>query len=524
MHTIVHITTGEPIVVNADTDSCQLLAGPSAPAPPLHQQLLQQQKHQTSLNETLIVRLFESLESLKHRDLSAHTNTNTSGVVIASGSKRQNQKPTIASTTITTTPSPQSLSCSSSASSFEPIPSTPTGQDLSSRDIFARTRTVSSSSSSSSATLLIGSGNSNNNNASNNNNKLPSAPPPTPLALSQAVSIPLLLPQHHKYTPSCTYTAANDLSHMLFLQQQQSMNENVPMFAQPQQAPCDQYNQYNMMLNTMMAMDMGATSDLASLSSPSPSPSLLTKMHHAMPQQQQQQQQQQQECLVGIGGAYQSYCHQVISDELNFSALSMLTYIRNAQINDTAAVTRLMGKRYYCSLKEVSKVVTSAKILLISPDVRPSFTSHIRPVRLLQSVMDAADAAGVPYVFCLSRRGIGQVFGRGMSKCMSIVAVMHVDGVEREYLHLLQEAARGRELFLKYRLSPSASSMPIIGNGIGVGIGVTMSAHVSRINNNTQGAASLASTPIPPPTTATSSQQIMAMHGGGFIVDETHNA
>jgi len=156
-----------------------------------------------------------------------------------------------------------------------------------------------------------------------------------------------------------------------------------------------------------------------------------------------------EECLTGIDGAYQSYCRQVINNEINVAALRMLAHVKAAQLTDSPAISRLIGKRYFCSLKEVSKVVGASRMLLIAPDVRPSITAHIKPVRLLQMVMAAADAAGVPYVFCLSRRGIGQIFGR--DKSMSIVAVMHVDGVENEYVTLLEQGAQGRELYAAHR-------------------------------------------------------------------------
>lgn len=161
---------------------------------------------------------------------------------------------------------------------------------------------------------------------------------------------------------------------------------------------------------------------------------------------------------MGLDGAYQSYCHQVITDEINMNALHLLSHVKTAQLADPPAVTRLIGKRYFCSLKEVSKVVSGSRLLLIAPDVRPSATAHIKPVRLLQMVMAAADAAGVPYVFCLSRRGIGQVFGR--DKSMSIVAVMHVDGVENEYLSLLEQGAQGRELYALHRGGAAKGNWP----------------------------------------------------------------
>lgn len=165
-----------------------------------------------------------------------------------------------------------------------------------------------------------------------------------------------------------------------------------------------------------------------------------TALHRAFPPQPVFE-----ECLVGIDGAYQPYCRQIISEELNAAALRMLHKLKNMQLADPPALTRVIGKRYFCSLKEVSKVVHGAKMLIVAPDVRPSATAHIKPVRLLQMVLESADAAGVPYVFALSRRGIGQVFGR--DKSMSIVAVNYIDQVEAEYLTLLEQATTGRELY-----------------------------------------------------------------------------
>jgi ribosomal protein L7Ae-like RNA K-turn-binding protein len=131
---------------------------------------------------------------------------------------------------------------------------------------------------------------------------------------------------------------------------------------------------------------------------------------------------------------------QIISDDLNTVTFQLLMRVKVLQLADSPAVAHLLGKRYFCSLKEVSKVVHCAKALIIAPDVRPSPTAHIKPVGLLQSVIRTAQAMGVPYVFALSRRGIGQVFGR--DKNMSIVAVMQTDGVEAEFVQMLEMAGR----------------------------------------------------------------------------------
>lgn len=59
------------------------------------------------------------------------------------------------------------------------------------------------------------------------------------------------------------------------------------------------------------------------------------------------------ELLVGPQGRYQPYCQQVISARLNHAATSALSIIRLLQSRDTPAIAAQIGKRYYCSLKEV---------------------------------------------------------------------------------------------------------------------------------------------------------------------------
>jgi ribosomal protein L7Ae-like RNA K-turn-binding protein len=97
------------------------------------------------------------------------------------------------------------------------------------------------------------------------------------------------------------------------------------------------------------------------------------------------------------------------------------------------------------SCVQVSKVVHRATVLVVAPDVRPSPTAHIKPVRVLQSVLHTAAAVGVPVVFALSRRGIGTVYGR--EKSMSIVAVMNLDQAEAEAAAMLQLASHGRAMY-----------------------------------------------------------------------------
>ncbi|KAL4447886.1 hypothetical protein ABPG75_005105 [Micractinium tetrahymenae] len=162
------------------------------------------------------------------------------------------------------------------------------------------------------------------------------------------------------------------------------------------------------------------------------------------------------ETLVGINGRYQPYCQQVIVPLLNEAAACALTAVKLLQAGDTPASQLITGKRFFCSLKEVAKVVPAAKCLIVAPDVRISPTAHINPVAALQRILRSAEACNVPVIFALSRRGIGQVFGR--DKSMSIVAIMHLDGLEQQFDMMVREALKGRQLFQQYRGSGTAAS------------------------------------------------------------------
>jgi ribosomal protein L7Ae-like RNA K-turn-binding protein len=129
-------------------------------------------------------------------------------------------------------------------------------------------------------------------------------------------------------------------------------------------------------------------------------------------------------------------------DEIPLTTFSLLSKLRDSQLTDPP--NAYFGKRFFCSLKEVSKVVyRGCQAIIVAPDIKPSTTANIKPVRLLHSILQAATDSGVPVIFALSRRGIGRVFGR--DKSMSIVAVMMIDGVEREFADMLLYAAEGRK-------------------------------------------------------------------------------
>lgn len=169
------------------------------------------------------------------------------------------------------------------------------------------------------------------------------------------------------------------------------------------------------------------------------------------------------ECLVGVHGAYQSYCTQIITPELNEVALHVLRSVRALHLAESpllaavgAAGGPARGKRYFCSIKEVLKVAHRAAAIVVAPDVRYSPTATIEPVRLLQAILRAAQGAGVPVAFALSRRGIGQVFGP--DKNISVVAIMHASQCEPAFDLMLTLASAGRDMWASTRGAAQAAA------------------------------------------------------------------
>jgi ribosomal protein L7Ae-like RNA K-turn-binding protein len=159
-----------------------------------------------------------------------------------------------------------------------------------------------------------------------------------------------------------------------------------------------------------------------------------------------------QDVMVGMDGAYESYCKQIITPALNAATTTALERMRNLQqeievsmMGQPGVTKATIPRKFFCSLKEVSKVVKDCKLLVVAPDIKPSATAHIKPVKMLNALIEDADSAGVPYVFALSRKGIGQIFGK--DKNMSIMALMDLDPIKAEVALMLEEAGLGRRLW-----------------------------------------------------------------------------
>lgn len=155
------------------------------------------------------------------------------------------------------------------------------------------------------------------------------------------------------------------------------------------------------------------------------------------------------ERLVGFGASYQPYVDQIVSEDLNSVTTALLQAIKLLQTCDPPATLQARGKRYFCSLKEVTKVLPRARAVIVAPDVKPSATAAVRPVRLLNALLASAERLQVPIVYALSRRLIGQVFGN--DKSISVVAIMRDEHCEAALQSSLAMAELGRRQFRLFR-------------------------------------------------------------------------
>ena len=138
------------------------------------------------------------------------------------------------------------------------------------------------------------------------------------------------------------------------------------------------------------------------------------------------------------------YVDQYITSELDFIAFNALHKLR--------CFGGRSEKRVYCSMKECVQdhVLSETKLLLVAPDIMHSNSCATCPMKLLGKLLAASMQHDVPFVFCLSRRGLGDVFGR--CKRISTVAIVDVRGCEREIAELMAVALQCR-LYYHARLT-----------------------------------------------------------------------
>ncbi|KAK9858850.1 hypothetical protein WJX84_009351 [Apatococcus fuscideae] len=155
---------------------------------------------------------------------------------------------------------------------------------------------------------------------------------------------------------------------------------------------------------------------------------------------------------MGLQANSRTYCCQVITAELNQVVVELLQSLlywqeRARALNPAKAKQK---KRLVSGLREVAKAVKSrrARVIIVAPNIE-----HIQTEGglddLLTSILSQAGELGVPVVFALSRKKLGQVFG--CRKKMSAIAVLDFSSAEGMYNRMTSLAAAGREDWQQHR-------------------------------------------------------------------------
>jgi len=149
---------------------------------------------------------------------------------------------------------------------------------------------------------------------------------------------------------------------------------------------------------------------------------------------------------VGPDASTRDYCHQVISPELNAVTDQLLRQLRVFQERAIAKdpTKGRMRKRLLSGLREVAKAVKLKKAhsIVVVPNVE-TVTSEGGLDERLQRILNLASDNGIPVVFALSLKKLGQVFGQ--RKKMSAVALLDVNGADVLARLMLALAAAGQE-------------------------------------------------------------------------------
>eukprot|EP00878_Enallax_costatus_P000564 GHUV01000662.1.p1 GENE.GHUV01000662.1~~GHUV01000662.1.p1 ORF type:complete len:451 (+),score=183.33 GHUV01000662.1:443-1795(+) len=146
-----------------------------------------------------------------------------------------------------------------------------------------------------------------------------------------------------------------------------------------------------------------------------------------------------------------SFCKQEISLALNAAVTALLQTMRSLQYSGENPYPR-QNRRFVCGLRESCKALKAGKVkaVLLAPDIqlnrsdRPELRSEVLDNRVNDILKGCCKPGepGVPVVFALGRKQIGQVFGT--KKRMSAVAVLDVSGVDDLFEMVLQLAVEGR--------------------------------------------------------------------------------
>jgi selenocysteine insertion sequence-binding protein 2 len=102
-----------------------------------------------------------------------------------------------------------------------------------------------------------------------------------------------------------------------------------------------------------------------------------------------------------------------------------------------------MHRWYICGLREVRKAVRAGKArsVVLAPNIEPCEAEGGLD-DTISAILGACTEAGVPVVFALSRKRLGEIYG--FRKRMSAVAVLEIGGVEGIHASALHLAEEGR--------------------------------------------------------------------------------
>ncbi|KAK9818831.1 hypothetical protein WJX74_008862 [Apatococcus lobatus] len=147
-----------------------------------------------------------------------------------------------------------------------------------------------------------------------------------------------------------------------------------------------------------------------------------------------------------------TYCCQVITADLNKVVVELLQSLLYWQERARALhpAKAKQKKRLVSGLREVAKAVRSkrARVVIVAPNIE-----HIQTEGglddLLTSILSQAEELGIPVVFALSRKKLGQVFG--CRKKMSAIAVLDYSSAEAMHKRMTALAAAGREDWQQHR-------------------------------------------------------------------------
>ncbi|DBA81301.1 TPA: Selenocysteine insertion sequence-binding protein 2 [Trebouxia sp. C0005] len=154
---------------------------------------------------------------------------------------------------------------------------------------------------------------------------------------------------------------------------------------------------------------------------------------------------------VGIKAQCRTYCKQVISAELNRVVVELLQQLlfwqERQKAQDPLKATK--KKRLVSGLREVAKAVKlhKAKTVVVAPNIE-QIESEGGLDDLLGSILKQAEDFGLPVVFALSRKKMGQVFG--CRKKMSAIAILDYGGANELFHQMSALAKKGRVDYMLY--------------------------------------------------------------------------